>query len=42
MKYKLTLQKGKSNTRLAEIRWKFKRYSENIKEVQTSNAKRKC
>ena len=42
MKYKRTLRTGKSNSRSAEIRWKSKRYSENIQEVQTSNAKSKC
>ena len=26
------------NSRSAKIRWKFKRYSENIKDVQTSDA----
>ena len=41
-KYKGTLPIGKVNSRSAEIRWKSKRYSRNIKEVQSSNAKRKC
>ena len=38
----MNFTKREKQSRSAEIRWKSKRYSENVKEFQTSNAKRKC